>query len=75
MTPTPSSLLRARLPVTARGSLTPPPQISSPVLDKLVTHRPLIKRAVIMFQAEFAERLTAKYGAAVCGRRCDAALA
>ena len=37
------------------------PQISSPVLAKLVTHRPLIKRAVIMFQAEFAERLTAEF--------------
>lgn len=35
-------------------------QISSPVVRRLVTHRPLIKRAIIMFQAEFAERLTAR---------------
>jgi len=35
-------------------------QISSPVVRTLVTHRPLIKRGVIMFQAEFADRLTAK---------------
>jgi 18S rRNA (adenine1779-N6/adenine1780-N6)-dimethyltransferase len=39
-----------------------PYQISSPFLFKLLSHRPYFRTAVIMFQAEFAQRLTAKPG-------------
>jgi 18S rRNA (adenine1779-N6/adenine1780-N6)-dimethyltransferase len=39
-----------------------PYQISSPFLFKLLAHRPLFRSAVIMFQLEFAQRLTAKPG-------------
>lgn len=37
-----------------------PSQISSPLLFKLLAHRPMFRCAVIMFQEEFAQRLTAK---------------
>eukprot|EP01035_Chromulina_nebulosa_P018273 gene18273-23950_t len=39
-----------------------PYQISSPFLFKLLSHRPPFRSAVIMFQLEFAQRLTAKAG-------------
>ena len=39
-----------------------PYQISSPFLFKLLSHRPLFRCAVVMFQLEFAQRLTAKPG-------------
>jgi 18S rRNA (adenine1779-N6/adenine1780-N6)-dimethyltransferase len=39
-----------------------PYQISSPFLFKLLSHRPMFRSAVIMFQLEFAQRLTAKPG-------------
>ena len=39
-----------------------PYQISSPFLFKMLSHRPLFRCAVIMFQLEFAQRLTAKPG-------------
>jgi 18S rRNA (adenine1779-N6/adenine1780-N6)-dimethyltransferase len=39
-----------------------PYQISSPFLFKLLAHRPLFRCAVIMFQLEFAQRLTAQPG-------------
>lgn len=39
-----------------------PYQISSPFLFKLLAHRPMFRCAVIMFQEEFAQRLTAKPG-------------
>lgn len=39
-----------------------PYQISSPFLFKMLAHRPLFRCAVIMFQLEFAQRLTAKPG-------------
>lgn len=39
-----------------------PYQISSPFLFKMLTHRPPFRCAVIMFQLEFAQRLTAKPG-------------
>lgn len=39
-----------------------PYQISSPFLFKLIAHRPMFRCAVIMFQLEFAQRLTAKPG-------------
>lgn len=39
-----------------------PYQISSPFLFKMLSHRPMFRCAVIMFQLEFAQRLTAKPG-------------
>jgi 18S rRNA (adenine1779-N6/adenine1780-N6)-dimethyltransferase len=39
-----------------------PYQISSPFLFKLLSHRPIFRCAVIMFQLEFAQRLTALPG-------------
>lgn len=36
-------------------------QISSPVVRRLLGHEPRMKRAVIMFQKEFADRLVALY--------------
>lgn len=39
-----------------------PYQISSPLLMKLLAHRPQLRYAVIMFQKEFAMRLIAKPG-------------
>lgn len=39
-----------------------PYNISSPLLFKLLAHRPMFRCAVIMFQEEFAQRLTAKPG-------------
>lgn len=39
-----------------------PYQISSPITFKLLSHRPLFRCAVIMFQKEFAQRLVAKPG-------------
>ena len=41
-----------------------PYQISSPVLHRLFAHEPLPRRAVIMFQKEFAERMVAPPGGA-----------
>jgi len=42
-----------------------PYQISSPVVFKLLSHRPMFRCAVIMFQEEFALRLTARPGEAL----------
>ena len=39
-----------------------PYQISSPFLFKILAHRPIFRCAVVMFQLEFAQRLTAKAG-------------
>ena len=39
-----------------------PYQISSPFLFKMLSHRPVFRCAVVMFQLEFAQRLTAKPG-------------
>lgn len=39
-----------------------PYQISSPFLFKILAHRPLFRAAIVMFQLEFAQRLTAKPG-------------
>lgn len=45
-----------------------PYQISSPLVFKLLTHRPMFRAAVIMFQEEFAQRLTAKPGDSLYSR-------
>lgn len=39
-----------------------PYQISSPLVFKLLQHRPFFRCAVLMFQQEFAQRLVAKPG-------------
>ena len=39
-----------------------PYQISSPLVFKLLQHRPMFKCAILMFQREFAQRLVAKPG-------------
>lgn len=39
-----------------------PYQISSPFLFKMLAHRPIFRCAVVMFQLEFAQRLTARPG-------------
>lgn len=39
-----------------------PYQISSPLVFKLLLHRPFFRCAVLMFQQEFAQRLVAKPG-------------
>lgn len=39
-----------------------PYQISSPLVFKLLSHRPLFRHATLMFQTEFAMRLVAKPG-------------
>jgi 16S rRNA (adenine1518-N6/adenine1519-N6)-dimethyltransferase len=55
--------LSARLLVI--GNL--PYNISSPVLEKLIKNRDVIKRAVLMFQLEVAKRLTASPGGKAYG--------
>jgi len=58
-----------RPPLSARllviGNL--PYNISSPVLEKLIKNRELIRRAVLMFQLEVAKRLTASPGGKAYG--------
>jgi len=39
-----------------------PYQISSPLVFKLIQHRPMFRCAILMFQREFAQRLVAKPG-------------
>lgn len=39
-----------------------PYQISSPLVFKLLLHRPFFRCAILMFQQEFAQRLVAKPG-------------
>lgn len=45
-----------------------PYQISSPIVFKLLAHRPFFRCAVIMFQDEFAQRLSARPGSAIYSR-------
>lgn len=45
-----------------------PYQISSPLVFKLLSHRPLFRCAILMFQREFALRLVARPGSPLWGR-------
>ncbi len=45
-----------------------PYQISSPLIFKLLSHRPLFRVAILMFQREFALRLVARPGSALWSR-------
>ncbi|OMJ75675.1 hypothetical protein SteCoe_25145 [Stentor coeruleus] len=52
-----------------------PYQISSPLVFKLLTHRPLFRCAVLMFQREFAMRLVARPGSELyCRLSCNTQL-
>ncbi|XP_016926336.4 probable dimethyladenosine transferase [Drosophila suzukii] len=54
--------LKAELPFFDLCIANVPYQISSPLIFKLLLHRPLFRCAVLMFQREFAQRLVAKPG-------------
>jgi len=45
-----------------------PYQISSPLVFRLLSHRPLFRVAILMFQREFAERLVARPGQGLWSR-------
>ena len=45
-----------------------PYQISSPLVFKILSHRPLFRCAILMFQREFAMRLVARPGSPLWGR-------
>ena len=45
-----------------------PYQISSPLVFRLLSHRPLFRVAILMFQREFATRLVAQPGTALWSR-------
>ncbi|XP_044012419.1 probable dimethyladenosine transferase [Aphidius gifuensis] len=55
-------VLKADLPYFDICVANVPYQISSPLMFKLLLHRPQFRCAVLMFQREFAERLVAKPG-------------
>lgn len=55
-------VLKADMPFFDLCVANVPYQISSPLVFKLLLHRPLFRCAVLMFQREFAERLVAKPG-------------
>lgn len=55
-------VLKADLPFFNLCVANIPYQISSPLVFKLLAHRPFFRCAVLMFQKEFAERLVAKKG-------------
>jgi len=54
--------LRTELPFFNLCVANIPFQISSPLVFKLLTHRPQFRSAVLMFQKEFAQRVTAPPG-------------
>ncbi|RZB39217.1 RrnaAD and/or Methyltransf 26 domain containing protein [Asbolus verrucosus] len=55
-------VLKTELPFFSVCVANIPYQISSPLVFKLLLHRPFFRCAVLMFQKEFAERLVAKPG-------------
>ncbi|XP_034934834.1 probable dimethyladenosine transferase [Chelonus insularis] len=55
-------VLKANLPFFDLCVANIPYQISSPLVFKLLLHRPTFRCAVLMFQKEFADRLVAKPG-------------
>lgn len=55
-------VLKADLPFFNLCVANIPYQISSPLVFKLLLHRPFFRCAVLMFQREFAHRLVAKPG-------------
>merc|ERR1719235_1806837 len=61
-------VLRAEWPPFDVCTANLPYQISSPFTFRLLSHRPLFRCAVLMFQKEFAERLIAECGSKNYGR-------
>ena len=55
-------VLKQKLPFFDLCVANIPYQISSPIVFKLLSHRPLFRAAVLLFQREFAMRLIAKPG-------------
>jgi len=55
-------VIKAELPFFDLCVANIPYQISSPLIFKLLLHRPMFRCAIIMFQKEFAHRLVAKPG-------------
>lgn len=55
-------VLKSELPFFDLCIANVPYQISSPLIFKLLVHRPVFRCAVLMFQREFAQRLVAKPG-------------
>lgn len=55
-------ILKHQLPYFDLCVANTPYQISSPLVFRLLAHRPMFRAAVLMFQREFALRLTAKPG-------------
>jgi 18S rRNA (adenine1779-N6/adenine1780-N6)-dimethyltransferase len=55
-------VLKQQLPYFDICVANTPYQISSPLVFRLLAHRPMFRAAVLMFQREFALRLTAKPG-------------
>nr|CCA14323.1 dimethyladenosine transferase putative [Albugo laibachii Nc14] len=55
-------VIRVQLPFFDVCIANLPYQISSPFVFKLLAHRPMFRCAVVMFQEEFAKRLSAKPG-------------
>lgn len=57
----PLSSTQSSIPITGHACLTRM-QISSPLVFRLLSHRPLFRCAILMFQREFALRLVARPG-------------
>lgn len=55
-------VLKHKLPYFDLCVANTPYQISSPLVFRLLSHRPMFRAAILMFQREFALRLTAKPG-------------
>ena len=55
-------VLKSELPFFNACVANIPYQISSPLVFKLLLHRPFFRCAILMFQKEFAHRLVAKPG-------------
>lgn len=58
----PGDVLATELPFFDICIANIPYQISSPLVFKLLSHKPMFRCAVLMFQKEFAQRLIAKCG-------------
>lgn len=60
--------MKAELPYFDACISNTPYQISSPLVFRLLSHRPLFRVAILMFQREFAMRLVAQPGSALWSR-------
>lgn len=60
--------VKAELPYFEVCISNTPYQISSPLVFRLLSHRPLFRVAILMFQREFAMRLVARPGSGLWSR-------